>query len=241
MISILIAAYNEQDRIEECLDSIYSQNYYLNNKPSVYIGIDNCEKTKEKLLQIKHKYDELHILFFTERIYKYTIINTLSNITTKPNIIFFDADDIMLPNFIEKHLHILNNNNNNNNKNIMTISKCETFTNDINIRSKFFLEYPHGIFGINKEFFLDIGGFSPWRCGADTEFLERSGRNNIQCHYINEILFLVRKHNDSLTQANETKLDSKIRNWAFSEKNKMCSQNIKKIDCIISNKYEIIK
>jgi hypothetical protein len=53
-ISVIIAAYNADKFIEECLDSVFNQTYFVDNEYyEVLVGVDGCEKTLDKLKMIQ--------------------------------------------------------------------------------------------------------------------------------------------------------------------------------------------
>ena len=53
MITIITTAFNNTEYIEECLDSILTS--AKNLEFEVLVGVDNCEKTLFKCVEIKKK------------------------------------------------------------------------------------------------------------------------------------------------------------------------------------------
>ena len=87
-----------------------------------------------------------------------------------------------------------------------------------------------------------FGGFMPWRCGADTEFIIRVDQF-INVEKINIILFKRRIHDSNLIVQKKTKYNSKLRKLHSTYINKI-SKNINNINDaviikIINNYYEI--
>jgi hypothetical protein len=68
-----------------------------------------------------------------------------------------------------------------------------------------------GVFAIKKDIFLIFNGFEPWRCAADSEFMNRLYRNQIKVNMTNEVLFHRRLHNNNLTVKQDTNYHSKLR------------------------------
>ncbi|MFW6243295.1 MAG: glycosyltransferase family 2 protein [bacterium] len=191
-ISIIIAAYQTQDYIEECLDSIENQTYFNNNKNyEILVGVDGCQETLNKLIKIRNKYNNLKIIKMLSNKGSYITLNTLLSLVKFDNIIKFDSDDIMLSNLIEEIMNINGDlirfmyykyNEKNNEK-----RKCD--------------DYANGCYYINKKVYNILNGYQPWRFSADTEFLLRFKQLNLFKEVkINKPLFYYRQHNHSLTK-----------------------------------------
>lgn len=185
-ISIIITAYNSEDYIEECLDSINNQTYFDSfNEYEILVGVDFCEKTLEKLLSIEDKYPNLKIAMMSSNEGTYVTTNTLLELAKFENIIRFDSDDIMLPNLVSKVME---------NANDYDVIRFKYVHHDGK------LCYPNGTIFYNKKIFNKLLGYQPWRFTADAELLWRINHSNFKVLNINEPLFTYRKHNRSLTQ-----------------------------------------
>jgi glycosyltransferase involved in cell wall biosynthesis len=208
-LSVIIPAFGASEYIEACLDSIVSQNY---EKLEILVGVDNCPDTLSKLKEISHKYSNLRIFSTNRSVGPYVIRNSLVELSKYNNLLFFDADDIMRFNLIIKLRPHFNGGS-------IIRFKYFNFTDASNIvaSSKIHRDVAHGIFFIPKHIFEKIGGFQPWRVGADTEFIKRSSVNSIKTVEINLPLFYRRIHPNSLTQHSATNHKSternRIRQW----------------------------
>lgn len=200
-ISILITAYKTSNFIEECLDSIERQTYFVkNNEFEILVGIDGCEETLEKLKSIKHKYRNLKIYMMSENRGTYITTNTLIGLSKYENLIRFDSDDIMFDYLVEEVLY--------NDNNDMVRIPFNNFKSDINDNE---ISVAHGVVFVKKTVFDNIaGGYQPWVCGADTELHERIKRS-VKIHSLKNPLFLRRLHEDSITSSPVTGFDSEIR------------------------------
>lgn len=191
MISIIIPAYKTQNYIEECLNSVYSQDYLKNNIFEVIVAVDRCEYTLNKILEIRSKYSNLKVLMMDNNYGLFITLNTLLTQTKYENIIKFDSDDIMLPNLISKVMGV---------------------DSDL-VRFHLYLYYgkekplgefknpAKGVYKIRKKVYEILGGYQPWKCAADTEFLTRF----YQCGKFKETilpdkLFYYRQHPEALTK-----------------------------------------
>jgi len=209
-VSILITAYNVQDYIEECLDSIENQIYFKNNNNyEILIGIDNCEKTLKKLEEIHSKYRNLYVFMMNSNKGTYITTNTLIDLAKYNNLIRFDSDDIMKPNMVER---IMKDSKSYDlirfmADNFLVINEKKVF-NQVKVK---FAKLPHGIAYFKKRVFDIYGGYMPWPISADSELLNRINNNNLKVGYISEILFSRRCRSNSLTQNRNTGFYSKER------------------------------
>jgi glycosyltransferase involved in cell wall biosynthesis len=204
-VSVIIPAYKATKFIKECLESILLQKLNNDIVVEINIGIDSCEETLNYIKGNKFIYNNCNIFYFEENGGPYLIRNTLSKLCKYENIIYFDADDIM-------DIELIN----------------ETFIKLIEydvVRWKFINFYgnfndgdfklndwhAHGVFGIKKDIFLSMNGFSPWRIGSDTEFLERSKKFKVKTFYTEKIMFYRRQHDDNQTRNKKTGMGTPAR------------------------------
>ena len=202
-ISIVITAYKSQDYIEECMDSIYSQTYFIDNdRFEVLIGVDGCLDTLDKVLDIRSKYKNLRVFMMEKNMGTYVTTNTLVDLAQYENILRFDSDDIMLLDMIKEiSFHVRQ-------YNVIRFRYFKLIGNEISDEKKNF--YTHGVICFNKTLFDELGGYQPWYCGADSEFLVR-GESIMIVKYIDKELFYRRIHFDSLTESEEYGMKSQKR------------------------------
>lgn len=229
-ISIVIPSYNNVAYLKECLDSIINQDYFKNNTEwEILLGIDHCDKTLAYIKSSPYMNNpNLKIYYMDSNLGPYVVMNTMCGIVKYDNIIFFGSDDIANPDMISI---------------IMRESKD---TEIIRFRFKNFGdtnscnddELSMGAIRITKVLFDKTGGFRPWVCSADAEFNNRCSKNSISRKDLDSVLFLRRKHNNSLTINNYTNEDSIIRRLYHKGVNNINPEL--KIETIVEN-YTIIK
>jgi glycosyltransferase involved in cell wall biosynthesis len=199
--SIIIPAYKADFFIHECLDSIEKQSYFINNNEyEILVGVDNCVKTLEKIIEIKNNYRNLNVFMMNINVGPYVVKNTLIPLTKYDNLIFFDSDDIMELFLIE----VINKNI----KTKKTIRFGYTSFGDINKKGHRYSA--DGVFFAKKSIFDVVGYYEGWRCGADTDFRKRVSKHCGE-YTIKEYLFKRRHHPTSLTKSKETSGYSQIR------------------------------
>lgn len=93
-VEIYIAAYNEEELIEGCLDSIINSNYPKKNL-KIYIGSDgSTDNTNQILEKYAKKYDYIKFQIF-ERSGKNNLLNNLIQNANSEILLFLDADCIV--------------------------------------------------------------------------------------------------------------------------------------------------
>lgn len=201
-ISIIVTAYKTENYIEECLDSIENQTYFINNDEfEVLVGIDACNDTFEKLESIKDKYRNLKIYMMSENQGTYITTNTLIDFVKYENVIRFDSDDIMTPNLVSE---VIRNKKDND---IIIIGSVSLIGSKIGSEFKL----TEGIIFFKKSMMDNVaGGYRPWLCSADAELINRLV-NIVKITQLKKVLFYRRIHGNSLTQREGTRYKSKLR------------------------------
>jgi glycosyltransferase involved in cell wall biosynthesis len=228
-LSIIVTAYNSQNYIEECLNSINEQTYFKNfDDYEILLGIDACESTLKEVLKIKDKYKNLRVFMMNKNKGTYITSNTLINISQYENILRFDSDDIMLPNMVENLME---------NEGDIISMKYFCFGRHDGIMGNFFTE---GVILYTREVINKIKGYRPWLCAADSEFLLRASKNGFKKNYLNKTLFNRRIHNNSLTQNQKTGRNSELRQQYIKEIIKYKNMDFKDIpfEFVINNYKE---
>ena len=202
-VSIILTAWKTQDYIEECLNSISKQDFFNKTNYEILLGIDNCEKTLEKVNKIKNKYHNLKIFYFKENVGTYIISNTLGMMANYQYIFRFDTDDIMVSNAVSTLYSYAEKENAD-----MLLAHCKNMYGMSKVDSTPMLA--HGQIFIKNETFVKFGGFQPIRCGADTELYKRIVKfANVKI--IPNVCTLRRIHNNNLTVNSETGMKSAYR------------------------------
>ncbi len=205
-VSVCISAYQTQDYIEECLDSVEAQTWFKSHSNwEVLLGIDGCEKTLEKVRDIMHKYRNLRVFMMDRNVGTYVTCNTIMKQAKYKWLLRFDSDDVMFPNMVEELLKYTRKDAE------MVIPYAKNFgTTNNNIGTA------HGSMLMLHSTFEKFGGFKPWKCAADTELKKRLQKvtRQMECP---EILFKRRTHRNSLTNKAETNMLSPLRRKYHSQ------------------------
>ena len=204
-LSVIIPTYNNVDFIDDCLSSVEFSS--LNQNVEILIGIDGCINTLEHFTK-RAIGPNVKIFYFDENNGPYSIKNTLASISKSNKLIFFDSDDLMLKDMItymnEKLDHF-----------VCIKPRMLNFDNLTNTEIKGLNNYGEGVFGIQKDVFLNMNGFEPWMCAADSDFMGRLYKSNPKINFSKKPLFKRRIHSNSLTTNRDTGMRSVLRHHYF--------------------------
>ena len=207
-ISIIIAAYEAEDFIEETLESIYKQQN-VNLPFEILIGIDHCQSTLEKVLSLRQKYPKMRIFMMDSNTGPYTVYNSLFDEVQFEYIHIFGADDIMLPGMLSGISQYIPEYD-------FISSKFEMF-----IEGTDYVPYPDtigvaaGVMTFNHKFLESVGGYKPWRFSGDSEMRIRRDhlfkKENFNEVIVDPIGFKYRVHPRSLTNDPKSRQGTSLR------------------------------
>lgn len=206
-ISIIIPTYKNVNFLIPCLESLMRscEKFF---QFEILIGIDNCQETLDFVSQnLFFKNENIQIFYFPKNVGPYVIRNTLYKASKYNNILFFDSDDVMMESSIPKILEKLSN---------YRIVKFKFYnfidgTNYLMEKLKISSQIAHGAFAVRSDCFAELNGFFGWKCGADTEFLERYEFFDYDSYKFDEPLFYRRYHGNNITKSKETGINSEFR------------------------------
>lgn len=105
-LTIIVTAWQAQDCLENTLEYMKREMDRAENfgiACNVLVGIDNCASTYNKAMELKKKLDPRFTFFMAvKNVGTYILKNSLLKTITDPETIiyFFDADDVITPNFL---------------------------------------------------------------------------------------------------------------------------------------------
>lgn len=222
-LSIVIPAYDVVMFIEECLDSVVNQKNLSNYE--ILVGIDGCNGTKNKLLEVKNNYKFLKVFWFPKNVGAYTVRNTLAYKVVYNNLIFFDADDIMCDILVHDVTEYL--------KTYQIVRFMYHNFGEGSWAGKRSKEPASGVFGIKTNVFKELGGFAEFRVSSDDEFRDRSRRLQYKTYNIvDKDLFFRRRHKNSLTGDPATRQGSAYRDAFYKKIRGLHCLGIKKMNTV---------
>jgi glycosyltransferase involved in cell wall biosynthesis len=220
-VTVIVAARTAQHWIRDCIASILRQALPPGVKMEVLVGIDNCRETLSAMTPIAGP--GMKVFWFKKHVGPYRVFNTLAQYSKGDLLFRFDADDVMLPGYLIRQVQLFSY------RQPPPICRTWSIYTDENLSPRQ-ARLSHGRvtspggkrrqgsagqFAIRRCVWESMGGFQPWWCFGDAEFLTRARRVGHRVAEVPEFLYLRRVHSKALTQAEETGYDSKLR--AFYE------------------------
>lgn len=198
-ISILIAAYNADKYIAECVNSIITKTPH-----EILVGVDGCKKTFNAVNKLEN--GNLKIFNKEKNTGAYDTWNMLIQKASFNHILIFAADDIMTECYLDDVVDELGY------FDFMHI-RCKTFSDNADDDGHIWIA--DGVILIRTEVIMSVNGYQRWQCSADTELKLRLIHHGYLNKASNSVGFKYRRHHNSLSSTCnlETGKGSDIRNY----------------------------
>jgi hypothetical protein len=194
-----MAAYRAKRWILTTLESIRGQETRDGWTYSLRIGVDGCEETSSLLLAE----GEPH-WYSTTNVGPYVMRNSLIELEPAEAYAIFDADDVMLPEYLATLLGWSDGG-----KGIAGASMYRIDEDGVRIPGRH--RYSWGVSLIRHQAWTKLGGFRDWRVAADSDLIRRARALRTKVRAGPEPLFERRVVAGSLTRAAETGMESELR------------------------------
>ncbi len=183
--TVIVPAYRASRYIEHTLQSLLSQNVTEGDELRITVVCDGCEESFESCRAFAS--EQVSVVLTEENAGVYGAINLGVKLSRLDSALIgaCGADDLWHPDRLRKTL-------------ALERSKSEGLRcygcmhSDINEDGALIGEAGRvnsGQFLYSSGVFKRIGLFRPWRCGADTEFIQRARSNGVRRIYLKENLF----------------------------------------------------
>lgn len=214
-ISVLIAAFAARRWLGDSLDAVFAQRLPPGWRLQVLLGIDGCPDTLDYIKTAP--YPGLLTLYLRRNRGTYVTFNTLMPYAQGDLIARFDADDVMRDGYLAAHIDALQNG--------ADLSMSWSIYTDEHLHPTCIVpalpDYrpengerrmgTDGQFVTKRAVWQRLGGFRPWPCTADSEFVIRAQAAGFRTIVLEEFLYLRRTHSTSLTTAPATNYQSDTR------------------------------
>lgn len=220
-IAIIIPAWNCAEYIMDCIRSIRNQEGAPGWDVSWFIGVDACEKTAAVLTK-----NRVPFYYSPKNVGHYVIRNSLMALHPADAYAYFDADDAMRENYMLRVTEEVEK------VGILLTGKINT-NSELVPKSGVVVENGGAMAFINPVLEA-VGGFKPYQCAADTDFLKRVEMAGYKIHEIKEPLYLRRGHANALTKRADTGMGSPYRKQIWAEMTAQRERGEIKIDLAIT-------
>ena len=212
--AIIIAAYNCDKYIIDCYNSVKNQIPLEGWEYDIRIGVDGCHKTADVLRK-----NNISFYYSEKNVGAYIMRNSLIYLKPADVYSYFDADDVMFPEYISKSLKGNN-------------AACMTAKINCNENLKP-LQWARiekgGAITFTHDILNSLGGFYGVRCAADADFMYRIAMAGYEIKEITEPLYYRRRHSESLTKKSDTGIGSSYRKKVWHDMREKREQGIIKI------------
>ena len=206
IVSVIMGAYHAAPWIGESLRSILSQELPPGWRLECIVAVDACPETLAAAQAIADT--RLGLLYLASNVGTYVAANTAIAETVGDVIARFDADDVMLPGRLHAMLSHLDVH-----PEIGAVNTTgQSASTDLRTRLAPAEGPWDGVWAYRREAWDLVGGFQPWRCGADSEAIGRAQAAGVLTTCLRQCLMLRRVHADQLTTAAATRIGGQERN-----------------------------
>jgi glycosyltransferase involved in cell wall biosynthesis len=223
-LAIIIAAYDCAEYILDCVSSIEKQIKVGAYIYDMRIGVDGCEKTAKTL-----KRHNIPFYWSEKNFGAYIMRNSLIYLDKADIYSYFDADDIMGNLYICQTILSFGFG-----AHAVMLGKSQVDQN-LNMMKRQNIIDDGGAISFDQYALDKVGGFQPYRCAGDTDFMRRLNMAGIDIHQVWEPFYFRRHHNKSVTKSGQTAFGGEYRKKVWHE---MCEQ---RKQGIIKIKPEIVQ
>lgn len=200
---MIVAAHRATRWISEALESIREQQPRDGWTYTLRIGVDGCEETSALLSS-----DGQPHWYSPKNVGPYVVRNSLIALEPATAYAIFDADDVMMPDYLTTLLHFMSDGIAGPAR--QHIDECGTV-----ISSK--VAYHGGVALFPHEVWGRLGGYRDWRLAADYDLILRATASGISVTRPSRPLYLRRLHPSSLTRDAETGMGTLVR-WGHKDR-----------------------
>ena len=215
VFSVLIPARGAEPYIAENLRSILSQSMPPSLSLEVIVAVDGCSGTFRALTRFldqlaRRDRERVTVLNFEQNYGPYVMQNSLLYASRGAHVHIVGADDVLAPDAILQLWAF--------------IGQCRACSSAYILRPMGYLcdERLHRLPGrgahqlkgaliFSKNVLEKLGGFAPWLCAADTDFLRRAEGWGISIYSLPAATYLYRQHGVQMTSGMKTGMRSGVR------------------------------
>jgi glycosyltransferase involved in cell wall biosynthesis len=230
LLSVLIPARGAEAYIGECLASILGQAPPEGMGMEVVVGIDGCEATRAAVSRQlaalpEQQAERVRMLFYPVSLGAYVMQNSLLRASRGAWVHIVGADDALAPDSLEPLCRFM--------KECAAVSpafllrplgmECNGTLAPVSGKPPFPVK---GAICFSKTVLAKLGGFAPWSCAADSDFLRRAEGKNIPAFVCPQVSYLYRQHDVQLSKKAGTALKSEIRAgyWRMTDRRIACRE-----------------
>ena len=217
ILSVFVAARAAARWLPDSLGSIARQALPEGWQLQIRLGIDACQETLAFARGLRMP--NLQARFFPRHVGPFVIFNSLAETAPSDILVRFDADDVMLEGYLSQQLEAVGDPKAARVTHTWSIlvdehlkpTAAELFNGRRSAADGKRAAPTDGQFLMTRPVLDMVGGFRPWWCHADSDFLLRALAFGCSRLVVPQYLYLRRIHPASLTQSETTGYHSDLR------------------------------
>lgn len=223
VFSVAIPAWHAEDFMEETLGTVVSQEMPDGVTLDVVVAVDGCAATRDAVLAAMRRMDSAHrkyvrMLMHEKNYGSYIMQNTALHAARGDLVHIMGADDGLAPGAL---------------RNLWRFAgECRRCSPEFILQPMAMIcdgrlkpradrapNQQKGALILTKGVLEKLGGFAPWMCAADSDFLRRAERKSIPVFSLPEVTYWYRHHGRQLTHGAGTGMRSGVREAYWRETN----------------------
>jgi len=226
--AIIITAFEAENYITDCLDSLKKQKLPKGWVSKFYIGVDACKKTESVL---KKKLIDFYLA--KKNVGTYILTNSLlqeAHINNARLFVRFDSDDVAGEKFLYKGIKCAEKTGFCRPNQIV----CDENVNPVSDK----VSPAHGSMFVRRDAIEQLGGYYHYRVGCDTNFYrraERLGFGRSDNNDLNIPFYYYRKHKTSLMKHSTMGKGSRYRKESWAKMKQEYFAGVNKIEPVTVN------
>ena len=209
-VAVIVAGRQASAWLQQCIASIAAQSLPRSWTLRIFLGVDACPSTMNAAKRLR--IPGIQATYFREHVGPYVIFNSLAIRSESDVLVRFDADDVMLADYLRAQLELFPATSVPFITQTWSIYVDETLRPTCSVLANGKTTRPDGRraagsdgqFAMSHAVWARLGSFRAWWCHADSEFLRRAEWVGIKRNVIPSYLYLRRIHPQSLTQSRDT-------------------------------------
>lgn len=201
-VSVLIPAYRTPGLVKQAVQSSLDQELPSGWDLEVLVGVDACTQTLSAVKDLEDP--RLRVVEFKTNTGPYPVLNALFRLSTGEAIAILDSDDFMKPGRLLEQVSQLRQGYD------FVGSRYEIEHQGLGPELPEFptltqLGFPiHSTWCVKRTVYNALGGYKPWRCGADTDFWIRALACKARARMVQRPLMVRRVRPNQLTSEGST-------------------------------------
>lgn len=205
VVSVIMAAWKSHRWLPAAAESVLDQRLPQGWSLELLIGVDDCDSTLRAALALTDP--RVVVVRMSENVGPYRTLNTLLDHTQGSLVAVMDSDDRSTSRRLATQVWALTSTS----KYDVVAGFYQNCDERLKPSSPPTKKLCHGAMMARRSLYDRLGGYQPWRCGADVDFFIRAQKVGARTALVDSTLLLRRVHASSLSHSSSTGMRSALR------------------------------